>query len=52
MFETGASGVPDKVPERKNNFAAVLLHYETIRIMVAEQKEICAMQLTTDLTIR
>ena len=52
LFETGASEVPDEVPEQKNNFSAVLLHCETIQMMVAEQKEICAMQLTTDLSIR
>ena len=34
MFEKGAS----EVPKRKNNFSAVLLHYETIQMMVAEQK--------------
>ena len=48
MFETGASEIPDEVPERKNNFSAVLLHCETIQMMVAEQRRFvqCNLPLT------
>ena len=47
MFE-----VPDEVPKQENNFLAVLPPCETIWILVAEQKETGAMQLTNDLSVR
>ena len=47
MFE-----VPDEVPKQENNFLGVLPPCETIWILVAEQKETGAMQLTNDLPVR